>query len=71
MTFTKPTNPAIKLGLWTIVIETNNYNAKAIIENADDIQDLISIKNEYYGKENTDRIRIFDRDNNINMYKEF
>ncbi len=66
----KITNPKIKKGLWTIAIELNNY-ADNIIFNADEINDLRELKEKYYNAENVDRIRYFDRDNKIYMYKEF
>lgn len=64
------TNPEIKKGLWTIVIELNNY-ADNIIFNSDEIMELTPIKEKYYNAENVDRIRYFDRNNNVYMYREF
>lgn len=66
----KITNPEIKKGLWTIVIELNNY-ADNIIFNSDEIMELTPIKEKYYNAENVDRIRYFDRNNNVYMYREF
>ena len=64
------TNKDIWLGFWTIVIELNNYSDN-IIYNAEDINDLSELKNKYYGADNVDRIRYFDKNNYIHMYKEF
>lgn len=64
------TNKDIKKGLWTIVIELNNY-AENIIFNSDEIMELTPLRDKYYNAENVDRIRYFNRDNKIYMYKEF
>lgn len=64
------TNKDIKKGLWTIVIELNNY-AENIIFNSDEIMELTPLRDKYYNTENVDRIRYFDRENKIYMYKEF
>lgn len=64
------TNKDIKKGLWTIVIELNNY-AENIIFNSDEIMELTPLRDKYYNAENVDRIRYFDRENKIYMYKEF
>lgn len=64
------TNKDIKKGLWTIVIELNNY-AENIIFNSDEIMKLTPLRDKYYNAENVDRIRYFDRENKIYMYKEF
>lgn len=64
------TNPEIKKGLWTIVIELNNY-ADNIIFNSDEIMELTPIKEKYYNAENVNRIRYFDRENKTYMYREF
>lgn len=64
------TNSEIKKGLWTIVIELNNYSDN-IIFNSDEIMELTPIKEKYYNAENVDRIRYFDRENKTYMYREF
>lgn len=66
----KPTNSNIKLGQWTLVVEYNDYH-NHIIVNKDDINDIKETRDKWYNVKTVDRIRYFDKENNVYMIKTF